>query len=40
MILRMWQDDFIAVARFIDACLEGAYTSGGPPMGGSGIKSA
>ena len=33
MILFMWQDDIIGVARFIDACLERVYTSAGPPMG-------
>ena len=29
MILFMWQDDIIGVARFIDACLERVYTSAG-----------
>ena len=36
MILFMWQDDIIGVARFIDACLGRAYTSdesAGPPVG-------
>ena len=33
MILFMWQDDIIGVARFIDACLERVYTSAGPPVG-------
>ena len=32
MILFMWQDDIIGVARFIDACLERVYPSTGPPM--------
>ena len=32
-LLCMWQDDIIGVARFIDACLEGVYTSAGPPWG-------
>ena len=32
MILFMWQDDIIGVARFIDACLERVYTSTGPPV--------
>ena len=32
MILFMWQDDIIGVARFIDACLERVYTSAGPPV--------
>ena len=31
MILFMWQDDIIGVARFIDVCLETVYTSAGPP---------
>ena len=30
MILFMWQDDIIGVARFMDACLERVYTSAGP----------
>ena len=34
MLLFMWQDDIIGVARFIDACLERMYTSAGPPVGG------
>ena len=34
MILFMWQDDIIGVARFIDACSERMSTSAGPPMGG------
>ena len=33
MILSMWQDDIAGVARSIDACLEGVYTSVGPPVG-------
>ena len=33
MILFMWQDDTIDVARFIGACLERVYTSAGPPAG-------
>ena len=33
MILFMWQDDIIGVARFIDACLERVNTSAGPPVG-------
>ena len=33
MILFMWQDDIIGVARFIDACLERVYTSAGPLVG-------
>ena len=33
MILFMWQDDIIGVARFIDACLERVSTSAGPPVG-------
>ena len=33
MILFMWQDDIIGVARFIDVCLERVSTSAGPPMG-------
>ena len=32
MILFMWQDDIVGVARFIDACLERVYTSPGPPV--------
>ena len=32
MILFMWQDDIIGVARFIDACLERVSTSTGPPV--------
>ena len=32
MILFMWQDDIIGVARFIDACLERVCTSAGPPV--------
>ena len=33
MLLFMWQDDIIGVARFIDACLERVSTSAGPPVG-------
>ena len=33
MILFLWQDDIIGVARFLDACLERVYTSAGPPVG-------
>ena len=34
MILFMWQDDIIGVARFIDAYLKRVYTSpAGPPVG-------
>jgi hypothetical protein len=33
MILSMWQDDIIGVARFIDVCSEEVYTSAGPPLG-------
>ena len=33
MILFMWQDDIIGVARFIDACLERVYTSATLPWG-------
>ena len=33
MILFMWQDDIIGLARFIDACLERVCTSAGPPAG-------
>ena len=33
MILFMWQDDIIGVARFMDACLERLYASAGPPTG-------
>jgi hypothetical protein len=33
MILFMWPDDIIGVARIIDACLERVYTSAGPPVG-------
>ena len=33
MILSMWQEDIIGVARFIDACLERVPTSAGPPVG-------
>ena len=33
MILFMWQDDIIGVARFTDACLERVSTLAGPPMG-------
>ena len=33
MILLMWQDDIIDVARSIDMCLERGYTSAGPLMG-------
>ena len=33
MLLFMWQDDIIGVARFIDACLERMSTSAGPPVG-------
>ena len=32
MILYMWQDDIIVVARYIDACIERVYTSAGPPV--------
>ena len=33
MILFMWQDDIIVVARYIDACSERVYTSAGHPVG-------
>ena len=33
MLLFMWQDDIIGVARFIDACLERMSTSAGPLVG-------
>ena len=33
MILFMWQDDIIGVARSIDACFERVYTAAGPPVG-------
>ena len=38
MIVFMWQDDIIGVARFIlkafiDACFERVYTLAGPPVG-------
>ena len=33
MILFMWQDDIIGVARFVDACLERVSASAGPPVG-------
>ena len=33
MILFMWQDDIIGVARYIDACSERVYTSAGHPVG-------
>ena len=33
VILFMWQDDIIGVARFIDACLHNVFTSAGPPVG-------
>ena len=33
MILSMWQEVIIGVARFFDACSERVYTSAGPPMG-------
>ena len=32
VILFIWQDDIIGVARFIGACLERVYTSAGPPV--------
>ena len=32
MILSIWQDDTIGVARFVDACLERVYISAGPPV--------
>ena len=33
LILFMWQDDSIGVARFIDASLERLYSPAGPPVG-------
>jgi hypothetical protein len=33
MTLFMWQGDIMGIANIIDACLERAYTSAGPPMG-------
>ena len=32
IILFMWQDDIIVVARFTDACLERVYTPAEPPV--------
>ena len=33
VMLFMWQDDIIGVARCIDACLKRVYTSAGLPWG-------
>ena len=33
MILLMWQDDVVGVARYIDACLERVHTLAGPTVG-------
>ena len=32
MILFMWQNDIIGVARFTDACLQRVYTTAEPPV--------